>query len=87
VAVVAALLWVAAPARATTFDVHTLAMAPDGKRVYASQSGQNYSVLSRDGTTGLLTPIGATAFQKYSSGDASAGASSPGRTAPRCTAS
>jgi hypothetical protein len=52
----------AAPASAsadmsgTLFDVYSVAMAPDGKRVYAGQGlGSAYVALSRDPSTGLLT--------------------------------
>jgi 6-phosphogluconolactonase (cycloisomerase 2 family) len=38
------------------FDVYSVAMAPDGKRVYAGQGlGSPYVALSRDPSTGLLT--------------------------------
>jgi DNA-binding beta-propeller fold protein YncE len=45
------------------FDLHSIAISPDGQRVYAGQGlGAPYSALSRDSTTGLLSFLPVATF-------------------------
>ena len=45
------------------FDVYSVAVAPDGKRVYAGQgNGAPYAALGRDPVTGLLTYLDKPSF-------------------------
>jgi DNA-binding beta-propeller fold protein YncE len=59
----------AAEAPGSLFDVYSVAVAPDGKRVYAGQgNGAPYVALGRDPATGLLTYLGKPSFPFYGSG-------------------
>jgi 6-phosphogluconolactonase (cycloisomerase 2 family) len=45
-------------AGASAFNAHSVAVSSDGSRVAGGQSGNNYSVFSRNATTSALTPLG-----------------------------